>query len=72
MESQDDQLCAGLKEGINGAIHRVQAFGDKHLTTENWEFFFVYAKNAFNEINQVGMLCTVRHLWPSRARFVFN
>ena len=30
------------------------------------------AKNAFNEINQVGILLTVRHLWPSGARFVFN
>ena len=26
----------------------------------------------FNEINQLGVLWTVRHLWPSGARFSFN
>ena len=36
------------------------------------EIFLADAKSAFNEINQVGMLWTVRHLWPSGARFVFN
>ena len=39
---------------------------------ENWGFLLVGAKNAFNEINRVGMLWTVFHLWPSGARFVFN
>ena len=38
MVCQDDQLCAGLKTGINGAIHRVQTLWDKKSSTE--ECFF--------------------------------
>ena len=72
MLCQDDQLCAGLKAGIDGAIHGVQALWDKNLSTEEWDFLFVDANNAFNKINRVGMLWTVRYLWPYEARFVFN
>ena len=57
---------------MDDTIHRVQALWDENLTTENWGILFVDAKNAFNEINRVGMLWTVRHLCPSGARFVFN
>ena len=72
MVCQDDLLCAGLKAGIDSAIHGVQALWDEKLSTEEWGFIFVDAKNAFNEINQVGMLWTVLHVWPPGARFVFN
>jgi hypothetical protein len=30
------------------------------------------ARNAFNELNQTVMLWTIRHEWPSGARFTFN
>ena len=69
---QDDQLCAGLKAGIDVAIHEVQALWDGNLSTEEWVFLIVDKKNAFNKINQVRMLLLVRHLWPSGARFVSN
>ena len=72
MACQDDQLCSGIKAGINGVVHGVQALWDKNLSTEEWIFFLVEEESAFNEINLVGMLWTVRHLWPSGARFVFN
>ena len=68
----DDQMCAGLKSGIDGAIHGVQSLWDKNSSTEEWGFLLVDAKNAFNGINRVGMLWTVQHLWPSGARFVFD
>ena len=32
---QDDQLCAGLKARIDGAVQGVQAIQDKKLTTED-------------------------------------
>ena len=48
MAFQYDQLCV---RGINSAIHGVQALWDKNLTTENWGFLLVDAKNTFNDIN---------------------
>lgn len=35
-------------------------------------FLAVDARNGFNEISRRAMLWTVRHLWPSGSRFVFN
>ena len=69
---QDDHLCAGLKGGIDGTVHGVQAIWDTKLTAEDWRFLLVDAKNAFNNINQIGMLWTVHHLWSSGDRIVFN
>ena len=45
---QDDQLGARLKAGIDGAIHGVQDLWDKNLSTEEWGFLLLDAKNAFN------------------------
>ena len=72
MVCQDDQLCAGPKKVTNGKIHRVQALWEENLSTEEWSFLLVDAKNAFNKINRFVMIWTVRHLWPSGARFFFN
>ena len=35
MECQDDQMCAGLKAGIDIAVHGVQAIWDEKSTTED-------------------------------------
>ena len=51
MACQDDQLFAGLKAGIDGAIHGVQAVRDKNWSTEEWDFLIVDAKKTFNDIN---------------------
>ena len=72
MEYQDDQLCARFKAVIYGTVHGVQAIWDEKLTTEDWVFLLVDANYPFNKINLVGILWTVRHLWPSGAHFVFN
>ena len=72
MACQDDQLCAGLKERLDGAFHGIQAIWDKRSTTEDWWFLLVGAKNVFNNINWFGILWTVQHLWPPGARFFFN
>ena len=66
---QDDQICDGLKARILLGLHEVQTIWDQDLTTENRKFLLVDARNAFNMINRVGMLWTVRHLWPSKALF---
>ena len=39
MECQDDHICAGLKAGIDGVIHWVQALWDENSSTEEWGFF---------------------------------
>ena len=53
---QDDQMCTGLKELIDGTVQEVQAIWYINLTTEDWGFLLVDAKNAFNKINQIGSL----------------
>ena len=69
---KDDQLWTGIKSGIEGAVHRVKTIWDTKSTTEDWGFLLIDTKNDFNYINHIGMLWTVFHLWPSRARFVLN
>ena len=72
MACQDDHRCAGPKALIDGPIHGVQALWDENMSMEEWVFLLVDRKNAFNEINRVEMLGTVRHLWPSGSYFLFN
>ena len=48
---QDKHICAVIKGGIGGAVHRDQAICDSKSTTKYWIFLLVDAKNAFNEIN---------------------
>ena len=36
MACQDEHMCAGIKVGIDGAIHGVQALWDENLSTEEW------------------------------------
>ena len=59
---QDNHLCAGLKAGTYGDVHGVQDIWDNNLSTENWDDLIVDARNAFNEINCVGIMWTVIHL----------
>ena len=64
---QGDQFCTGLKAGIYMLVHGVKYIWDVNCTKENWGFLLVHAKNAFNNIHQIVMLWTVRHLWMSGA-----
>ena len=59
MVCQDEHMCAGLKAGIDGAIHRFQTLWDENLSTEEWDFLLVDAKNTFNDISRVIILLTV-------------
>jgi hypothetical protein len=51
-----DQLCTGLKAGIEGGIHAMQNLWDLHRHEEEWGFLLIDAKNAFNEQNRMSML----------------
>jgi hypothetical protein len=61
-----------LESGIEGAIHAMQHMWELHKAEEEWGFLLIDARNAFNEMNRTVMLWTVRHEWPSGARFTFN
>ena len=56
MACQGDHMCAGIKAGIYGTVHRVQATWDKKSTMEDWGFLLVDAKNMFNNNNRIIML----------------
>jgi hypothetical protein len=67
-----DQLCVGLESGIEGGIHAMRLLWEQHSAEEEWGFLLVDAANAFNEGNRIAMFWTLRHEWPSGARFAFN
>ena len=66
------QLCAGLEAGIEGAVHAARSLWEENEEEEEWGFLLVDAANAFNACNRIAAMWTVRHLWPSGARFSYN
>jgi hypothetical protein len=69
-----DQLHAGLGAGVEGGSHAIQLLWESRMKQEDeWGFLLIDANNAFsNEGNQMEMLWTIHHEWPSGARFTFN
>ena len=45
---------------------------DRESTADPPGVLLVDARNGFNELNRKCMLWTIRHLWPSAARFSYN
>lgn len=50
-----DQLCSGLRSGLEGVIHAVKELFDDHCN-QGWGLLLVDASNAFNFINRVAAL----------------
>ena len=67
-----DQLCAGLKVGVESGVHAVAGLWAEMDEEERQGFLVIDAENAFNSLSRVNMLWNVRHLWPEGARFAFN
>ena len=66
------QMCANLEAGIEGAVHAAQALFAKKEDQEEWGFLLIDTANTFNASNHIACLWTVRHRWPSGARFSLN
>ena len=64
-----DQLCAGIKAGIEAAIHAMKEIFDME---ENEGLLLVGDRNAFNLLSRPAALWNCRILWPRCSMFLFN
>ena len=64
-----DQLCGGVKCGIEGAIHALNDLYSQNSTSPDWGVLLVDALNAFNSLNHATLLWNVHILWPRCSQF---
>uniref|UniRef100_A0A1X7U8J9 Reverse transcriptase domain-containing protein n=1 Tax=Amphimedon queenslandica TaxID=400682 RepID=A0A1X7U8J9_AMPQE len=66
-----EQLCAGVRMGIEAAFHTVHELFEENANSD-WGLLTIDTSNAFNSLNTVALLWNARILWPTAARFIFN
>lgn len=64
----ESQLCAGLKCGIESAIHAANDL----LQDSDVGMLVMDASNAFNYINRLSLLLNARVLWPRASQYIIN
>ena len=68
-----DQLCGGLRSGIEGAVHAINDFFSQHSdSVPGRGVLLVDVSNAFNSLNHSAFLWNARILWPRCSCFLFN
>uniref|UniRef100_A0A1X7UQH3 Uncharacterized protein n=1 Tax=Amphimedon queenslandica TaxID=400682 RepID=A0A1X7UQH3_AMPQE len=66
-----EQLCAGVRIGIEAAFHTVHELFEANANSV-WGLLTIDASNAFNSLNRVALLWNAMVLRPTAARFIFN
>ena len=64
-----DQLCAGVKAGIEAAVH---AMRDLFEADETEGPLLVDVSNTFNVLNRPAALWNCRVLWPKCSVYLYN
>ena len=67
-----EKLAGGVEAGIEGEIHAARLQWTQHSQEEEWGFFLIDARDAFNEENRTAMIWDVRYEWPGGTQFTFN
>ena len=66
-----DQLCAGLQSGIEGAIHAIlKLFTDNHSTPSVCVVLLIDTSIAFNSLNSIATGLDVHKYWPCCVQIV--
>ena len=71
LECSSDQICSGLKSGIEGSIHSMRNLFDEQAQ-DGYGLLLMDAVNAFNSMSRLAAIWNTSVLWPRCARFVFN
>ena len=71
MEVQEEGVSEG-EEGGGGTLRALKALEFLTQEVELSGTTIVDARNGFNKLSRLEMLCTVQHRWPAGARFMFN
>ena len=71
MEVEADMGSEG-EEGGGGTQQELEALEFLTQEAEPSGTTLVDARNGFNKLSRLAILCTLRHHWPAGARFTFN